>query len=286
MAMNVRKYVSLKEHTWFATQSVAEYYSEPTSMPELISLYRWARERAIPIRVLGEGANVLCRDGVIEGLILKFCGNGFNQIASHDNIVRCGAATKLGTLIGYCLKKGLHGLEHLAGVPATVGGACVCNAGGRAGDVGQWVDTVEILNVEGEPEMLQRATIDFDYRRTSLVNVIVTHASFKFRRDEVARLRRRYKESLSEKRSSQPLTSKSAGCMFKNPRGISARYLIDEAGLSGLREKKAFISPIHSNFVCVEDGVSSDDILALMERVRNDVATLFGISLESEIRIW
>ncbi|MCK1635447.1 UDP-N-acetylmuramate dehydrogenase [Bradyrhizobium sp. 162] len=286
MAVNVRKYVSLKERTWFATPSLAEYYTEPTSMPELIAAYCWARERAIPVRVLGEGANVLCRDGIIAGLILKLCGNGFNQIASKDNVVHCGAATKLGKLIGYCLQNGLHGLEHLAGVPATVGGACVCNAGGRAGDLGQWVDTVEILNVDGEPETLQRSTIDFDYRRSSLSNVIVTRASFRFRRDDVARMRRRYKDSLSEKRSSQPLTSRSAGCMFKNPRGISARYLIDEAGLRGLREKKAYISPTHSNFVCVEDGVSSDDILALMQRVRSEVAILFGIALESEIRIW
>ena len=190
-------------------------------------------------------------------------------------------------MVKQATERGLAGLEHLAGIPGSVGGMVRMNAGGRSGDIGSVTRAVRVLRRSGEIVTLAPAEVGFAYRHTNLAGDIVLGATFSLRADDADEVRRRTLEFWTTKHASQPAMSKrSSGCVFKNPPGLFAGKLLDEAGLKGTRVGGAEISAKHANFIVAGADAHAQDVLDLIELARRRVREKAGVELELEVEIW
>src|SRR5262249_28551970 len=183
-------------------------------------------------------------------------------------------------------REGLAGLEALVGIPGTIGGALHGNAGSHAGDIGQWTSQATVMTRAGEVITRARDELVFAYRESSLDELVILGATFELERDDPQELTKRMQKQWIIKKSAQPLAHQSAGCIFKNPRGMSAGMLIEQAGLKNTRSGQAEVSDRHANFIVADSGATSQDVQKLIELVRGRVAERLGVSLELEIEIW
>ncbi|HEX4130978.1 MAG TPA: UDP-N-acetylmuramate dehydrogenase [Pirellulales bacterium] len=282
----VRQAEPLAEHTWFRLGGAAEFFAEPETVDELAELARRCRDQSMPIRLLGGGSNILVRDEGVRGLVVRLSGDQFSNIEVQGTTLRVGAAAKLGHAISTAVAAGLAGIETLVGVPGTIGGALHGNAGGRGGDIGQWTSRATVLTRSGELIERSREDLVFAYRQSSLDELVILSAEFALERDDPDELTKRMQKQWIAKRASQPLGHQSAGCIFKNPSGMSAGMLIDQAGLKGVRVGGAEVSDRHANFIVAGENCTSKDVLQLIEMVRKRVAERLGVELETEIEIW
>jgi UDP-N-acetylmuramate dehydrogenase len=210
----------------------------------------------------------------------------FQEITVSKNRVRAGGGAKLGHAISGAVRVGLSGLETLVGIPGTIGGALHGNAGSRGGDIGQWTDKATVLSRSGEVIERTRGELVFGYRESSLDELAVLDAEFELETEDPVELTKRMQQQWIVKKASQPLAHQSAGCVFKNPRGMSAAMLIEQAGLKGTREGGAEVSERHANFVIANEGSTAQDVLKLIDQIRSQVAERLGVELETEIDIW
>jgi len=197
-----------------------------------------------------------------------------------------GGAAKLGHAISTSVREGLAGLETLVGIPGTIGGALHGNAGSRGGDIGQWTCQATVMTRAGEIIERTREELVFAYRESSLDELVILGAKFELDPDDQEELTKRMQKQWIVKKASQPLGHQSAGCIFKNPRGMSAGMLIEQAGLKSTRSGQAEVSDRHANFIVAEQGATTGDVLRLIDLVRDRVAERLGIELETEIEIW
>ena len=274
------------KQTWFCLGGRARYLFRPESADDLAALMKRASREALPLKVLGDGANVLIRDDGFDGVVVRLEGEAFRSIERRSGTLEVGAGVDLMSLVCQCNEQGLSGLECMAGIPGTVGGAVRMNAGGRFGDISRVVRRVRLLDAQGRPETWSHDRIGFGYRCSNLGDRVVLSALFELIEDAPARVKRRFDEYLEYKRRSQPLAEKSAGCVFKNPTGASAGALIDRAGLKGARCGEALVSKQHANFIIAEPGATASDVLHLIDLIRERVRTVFDTELEVEIDVW
>ncbi|HVC98171.1 MAG TPA: UDP-N-acetylmuramate dehydrogenase [Pirellulales bacterium] len=282
----VRQAEPLAPHTWFQLGGAAEFFAEPRDADELACLLRRCREEEMPVRLLGGGSNVLVRDEGVPGVVIHLSAPEFAKIEVHGQLVTAGGGAKLGHVISSSVREGLAGLETLVGIPGTIGGALHGNAGSRGGDVGQWTSRATIMTASGEVVERTRDELVFAYRQSSLDELVILFAEFHFDREDPDELTKRMQQQWIVKKASQPLAHQSAGCIFKNPRGMSAGMLIEQAGLKGTRVGGAEVSDRHANFIVAEPGASSQDVLRLIELVRSRVADRLTVELELEIEVW
>ena len=284
--------------TWFGVGGNADRLCRPGS----IEAFRRALDLEPGARVLGDGANLLVHDDGVGELVIDLSHEMFSEVEIDGDrgVVRVGAGKRLPKLIPEVIDAGLGGLEGLAGIPASIGGAARMNAGGRFGSIGDVVRSVTVLTREGVVETLPRSSIDFGYRRGGLGERVIIGVEFELGHGERADLKRRYREALDYKNRSQPkMTDKSAGCCFKNPvladaiegighagERVSAGLLLDLAGCKGRRVGSATISERHANFITVAKGGRAADVVALMEQASARVADRFGVTLEREVVVW
>jgi UDP-N-acetylmuramate dehydrogenase len=276
----------LAPHTWMKIGGPAQYLVRPRNVDELLEVVRTCHEEQIPVRILGGGSNVLVRDEGVSGAVLQLVDKSFGQIAIEESTVRAGAGALLSQLISQTVKAELAGLETLSGIPGTVGGALRGNAGGRAGDIGQYVESVTVMNVKGEVSTRKGDELWFGYRESNVDELVILEGSLKLQPGDSEEITRRMRKLWIMKKATQPLSFQSAGCIFKNPRGLSAGALIEQAGLKGIRVGEAEISDRHANFVVTNPGAKSDDVLRLIDLTRSKVSEQFGVDLELEIKIW
>ena len=282
----VRQAEPLAPHTWFHLGGPAEYFAEPRNIDELRELIVRCREEDLPVRLLGGGSNVLVRDEGVPGVVVRLTEPAFAEIKVAGGRVSAGGAAKLGHVISSAVREGLAGLETLVGIPGTIGGALHGNAGSRGGDIGQWTSRAVVMTRSGEVIQRQRDELVFAYRESSLDELAILSAEFELDAEDPEQLTKRMQQQWIVKKASQPLGHQSAGCIFKNPRGMSAGMLIDQAGLKGARIGGAEVSDRHANFIVAETGASSQDVLRLIELVRSRVADRLGIELQTEIEVW
>lgn len=282
----VRQAEPLAPHTWFHLGGPAEYFAEPRNVDELRELIVRCREEELPVRLLGGGSNVLVRDEGVPGVVVRLTEPAFSEIKVAGGRVSAGGAAKLGHVISSAVREGLAGLETLVGIPGTIGGALHGNAGSRGGDIGQWTNRATVMTRGGEVIQRQRDELVFAYRESSLDELAILSAEFELDAEDPEQLTKRMQQQWIVKKASQPLGHQSAGCIFKNPRGMSAGMLIDQAGLKGARIGGAEVSDRHANFIVAEPGASSQDVLRLIELVRSRVADRLGIEMETEIEVW
>ena len=283
----VRTDVPLREYTWYKLGGPARWFCEPRDEDELATLLKRALENDIPWRILGGGANVIVRDTGFDGVVFHLCGPPFERVEFDGEIVRAGAGADFPKLISAALKRNLVGLEVLAGIPGTIGGAVRMNAGGRYGEIGRFVRDVHLLDSDGQTVTRAASEIGFAYRHTNLDDRIVLGVTLKLVRGDGAQALQRYREILTEKQRDQPpLAARSAGSIFKNPSQQPAGRLLDQVGLKGMRVGGAEISTRHANFILAYDDATADDVLNLIQLAKERVRQATGIELEPEVDIW
>jgi UDP-N-acetylmuramate dehydrogenase len=276
----------LAQYTWLKVGGPAQYLAEPRSVDELQALVICCHEQKIPVRLLGGGSNLLVRDEGVSGVVIRLAEPAFAEISHEGNIVRSGGGALLSNLISHSVKAGLAGLEVLTGIPGTVGGAIHGNAGGRGADIGQFVKSVTVLTSKGESFTRTEDALSFAYRKSSIDELVILNAEFELQPDDSEEITQRIRKLWIMKRSTQPLSHQSAGCIFKNPRGLSAGALIEQAGLKGTHVGGAQISDRHANFIVTDENATADDVLRLIDLIHAKVSDRFGVDLETEINIW
>ena len=282
----VREAEPLAPHTWFHLGGPAEFFAEPNTVEELAALVRRCHDAGVQIRLLGGGSNLLVRDDGIEGLVVRLATAAFAEISVNGRTVTAGGGAKLGHIVSTVVREGLAGLETLVAIPGTVGGALHGNAGSRGGNVGQWTSRATVMTRAGEVFQREREELVFSYRQSSLDELAILACQFQLEEDDPQELTKRMQTQWIVKKAAQPLGDKPAGSIFKNPRGISAGMLIEQAGLKGTRVGGAEVSDRNANFIVVSPEATSTDVLKLIELVRSRVAEHLGVELETEIEVW
>ena len=281
--------------TWFGIGGRADLLLRPRSTSSLVALAQRCRRDGIPLRVLGSGANLLVDDEGVDGVVVRldhpsFTAVDFNAEGRVERMRVHGGAS-MERLVQECARRGLRGVEQMSGIPASLGGAVRMNAGGRFGAIGDSIDAVALIGPDGALRVHPSEELRFGYRETNLPPGIVAWASLRVEPDDPVECRKRVKEIFAYKKSTQPMSAASAGCMFRNPLRAdgtreSAGLLIDRAGLKGLRVGGAFVSLEHGNFIAVDPGTRTDDVRGLVEEVRRRVLAHAGIALETEVVFW
>lgn len=276
----------LAPHTWYKIGGPARWFVRPRSVEELQEASRRCADAGIPIYVLGLGANLLVGDAGVNGAVFRLDHDHWRRVKFEKNLVEVGAGVDMQKLLLRTVKEGLAGIECLAGIPGTIGGGIRMNAGGKFGDIGAVVTRVQVMDVGG---MLFERTKDdlvFDYRSTNISAKFILGANFELDEDDPDHIMKRTKEIWMYKRNTQPLNTKNCGCIFKNPRGLSAGALIDQAGLKGFRVGGAEVSEKHANFIVAHPGCKADDVMKLVKLIREKVFDKNQIHLESEVQVW
>lgn len=282
----VRQDEPLGPHTWMGIGGPAQYFITPRTQDELVAVVKACASEKLPIRMLGGGSNVLVQAEGVSGAVIQLNGDAFSQISTEGTRVRAGAGALLSNVISHAVKAGLAGLETLVGIPGTVGGALRGNAGGKSGDIGQFVRSVTVLTEKGNVVTRTEDELSFAYRSSSIDELVILSGEFELQREDPDEITRRMRTIWIMKKATQPLTFQSAGCIFKNPRGLSAGALIEQAGLKGTRIGEAEISDRHANFIVANPGATSADVMRLINLARSKVAEQFGVNLELEVQIW
>lgn len=272
--------------TWFRLGGTARFLAQPSDADELASIAGRAREAGVPLKILGRGANVLISDDGFDGVVVRLDQPAFRRTEWNGATLTVGAGVDLMPLTRECSDRGLAGLERLAGIPATIGGAVRMNAGGRFGDMSDVVREITVLRSDGSVERWGRDRIGFSYRRSALGDGVVLDATLELGEDDPAETRRRFKECFDYKQRTQPMGERSAGCIFKNPEGESAGALIDRAGLKGASRGAVRVSERHANFMVAGAGATASDVLGLIDDVRDGVRRAMNTELELEIEVW
>lgn len=286
------RHAPLAPLTWYGVGGPARWLVKPASHTQLAALVAHAHQNRVPIYLLGAGANLLVADEGIDGIVIKLDHAAFRDVKIDGTRVTVGAGHDLPKLINQLARAGLAGLECLAGVPATLGGAVRMNAGGAFGEIGTFVAAVTVMQHDGSTQRLQRSDIVFAYRKTSIAAPYILEIELALTTADPAALRARVREIMDLKTASQPFAAHSAGCTFKNPppapdgRKRPAGMLIDQAGLKGFRVGGAHVSAQHANFVVADEGAKAADILAVIRHVETTIEQRHGIKLEREVVVW
>jgi UDP-N-acetylmuramate dehydrogenase len=276
----------LAKRTWYGLGGPADYFISPRTTEQLKEVIRRCNENEIRLFVMGFGSNLLINDDGVRGAVIKLEAEQFAQIEFGEQEVTAWAGAEMSKLVLTCVEKGLSGIETLTGIPGSVGGAIKMNAGGNFGDIGAAVETVSLMDNSGSIFEKSKPELVFDYRQTNIDAKFILSARLKLNAADPEQIMRTVKEIWIFKKNSQPLNTKNSGCIFKNPRGVSAGALIDRAGLKGLQIGGAVVSEKHANFIIAEKGCKSRDVVRLTEAVRQRVKEQFDVELELEIEIW
>ncbi len=276
----------LAKHTWYGLGGPADYFIRPKTIEQLKEVVKRCNENKVPIYVLGFGSNLLISDDGLRAAVIKLETEKFTQIQFDKETITAWAGAELAKLVLTCVQKGLSGIEYLTGIPGSIGGAVEMNAGGNFGDIGAAVETVTLMDNQGNIFEKSKPELIFDYRKTNITAKFVLNARMQLSDADPEQIMRTVKEAWIYKKNSQPLNTKNSGCIFKNSRGVSAGALIDRAGLKGLQIGGAIVSEKHANFIIAQKGCKSHDVMRLIEAVKQRVKEKFDIKLELEIEIW
>ncbi|MCL2346689.1 MAG: UDP-N-acetylmuramate dehydrogenase [Planctomycetaceae bacterium] len=281
----VRQQVPLAMHTWFQLGGPAEFFAEPRSEEELCALLKRCRDENVLTRTLGFGSNIIVSDAGVPGMVFRLTAGCFSDIQIEKNIVVAGGGAKLGRVVTGAVHGGLAGLENLIGIPGTVGGAIVENAGTNSGPINQWVKKIRRVDDSGQIIEMSGKEISFASEGTGLQEMVLLDATFELDENDPLELSKRLQKLWIVRKTSFP-AGQCSGFIFKNPRGMSAGELIESAGLKGTRIGGAVVSDRNANFIIAEPECTSSDILRLIDLVRDQVLDRTETELELNVQIW
>ncbi|HJT19934.1 MAG TPA: UDP-N-acetylmuramate dehydrogenase [Nitrospira sp.] len=274
---------SLDRYTSFRIGGPADAVVEPVDVEDVRRLVLQARRTKVPLFVVG-GTNLLIRDGGIRGIVISLVKlRAIKEEPGH--VLYAEGGVGMPTVIGHAVRRSLAGLEWAAGIPGTVGGCVVMNAGTRLGEMKDSVKAVRIVKMNGEVQDLPASVVRFDYRRAHLPKGIVVGVWLQLQQGVREEIERVVKDYLHYRKDTQPLAMPSAGCVFKNPVKDSAGRLIETAGLKGWRVGDAEVSLKHGNFIVNRGQASAADVIALIRKIRQAIKRQFGVRLDLELKI-
>ncbi|MDP2157298.1 MAG: UDP-N-acetylmuramate dehydrogenase [Nitrospirota bacterium] len=280
---------SMKEHTSLGIGGPADVVVSPEDPVSLKNIVMLLGRQNMPFFPLGGGTNILVRDAGIEGVVIKF--KAFNRIEIIDETddyaeLFVEAGVPLQKLVNFCREKGYAGMEGLIGIPGMIGGAICGNAGSYGCEIRDLLISVVVLRSGGTLERFSPEDLGFGYRTSGiLADDMVLSANLMFKKDDPAAVAARTEAFFIQKKTAQPIGERSAGCVFKNPEGMSAGKMIDEAGCKGMRIGDIEVSTMHANFFVTRGQGRAEDYLTLMDKVSAKIKERFHVTLEPEIRV-
>lgn len=284
----------LKECSTFKIGGEASYFFEPKNIEDLSLALINCKNKKIPVKIIGAGSNLLIDDLGVNALVIRLASNYFKRIEKKENTLVIGAGVKINKLVGFCASNKIGGYEFLIGIPGTLGGAVIMNAGITLKDdnnktvnlsIGDLVENVTVMDYNGKVKKILKDKLKFSYRSLNLEKSIILEA-------ELVSKKVNYKiadivsNNWQRRKSTQDLSWPSCGCVFKNPKNESAGRLIDLCGLKGQKFGQAQVSCKHANFIINLGKASYKDIITLMNIVKKEVKKKFNIVLRPEIKIW
>ena len=275
----------LSKHNYFGIGGNAAAYFEVSTTDELAYVAQLKKHRNVPVAIIGRGSNLLVSDAGYTGIVLRLIGE-FNRLEFNQNRVDVGAGVSLPRLSKIAANHGLGGVEFALGIPGSVGGALIMNAGAWGSSFGDLVERVQVMTDKGELIDLSRDNAQFSYRHSGLKSYFcVTGATLTLTPGDAQEVDDLMQDLYNQKITSQPFAEENAGCMFKNPPGHSAGKLIDECGLKGHRIGGAEVSKIHGNFILNLDDATAHDVLSLVRHIQAHVKQERGVDLEMEVQL-
>ena len=274
----------MSKHTSYGIGGPASAYITPRDRDDLCSILKFAVENDITVYFIGSGSNLLVSDDGINGIVIS-PAKSLKMLEIEENSIVAESGVMLGKLVKETMKRNLTGLESLIGVPGTLGGALIMNAGAFGGEISNYLISVDVMTSKGKLKTYKANEIDFSYRFSSFsTDEFILLARFTLKFEDPNIISERRKVASSGRKTNQPLRFRSAGSVFKNPKDHAAGYLIDKVGLKGKRIGDAEISTHHANFFINHGNASASDITGLIELAKNAVLKKFDIELELEIK--
>jgi len=280
----VQKDEPMARHTYYGIGGPALAYITPRDAEDLSIILKFGEKNSLPIYFIGSGSNILVSDSGIHGLVIR-PPKLLKELDFNGNMIFAESGLMLGRLVRESIKRNLTGLESLVGVPGTLGGALVMNAGAFGGEISNYLKYVEIMKMDGTKKTYAADDIDFSYRFSSFKsNEFILSAIFELRHERADIINKKRQKANAGRKTNQPLKYRSAGSVFKNPKDYAAGYLIDEAGLKGTKVGNAEISDHHANFFINHGNASAMDIAKLIKLTKKTVYKKFDVELELEIK--
>ena len=285
-SLKLKKNISLSNFTTWRIGGPAEWIAQPKNYKEIKYLINWTNKKKIACNIIGAGSNLLINDKGIKGLSLCMRQLKGIKINKSTGIIEALSGEMLPTLARKAAANGLHGLEWAVGIPGTIGGAIVMNAGAQENCIADYLESITAISLNGEYKIIKADDLNFGYRYSLLQDqqFIVVSARLKLASGHVAKIRQITNENLNHRLKTQPYKDHSCGSVFRNPEPLKAAKLIEEIGLKGFRFGGAEISKIHSNFIVNANNASSYDIQELIKYIQKKVFDSYGILLETEVK--
>jgi UDP-N-acetylmuramate dehydrogenase len=279
--------VPMSNYTTFKAGGCAEAVYRAEDLEGLKRMIAFLTQEKIPYLVMGKGSNLLVRDGGLNGVAVVLDGSlaAIEDSSETGPSVKAGAGLSLRKLVDFCTEKGLSGVEFMAGIPGTLGGAVAMNAGSWGHETSEVIGAITVLTMKGNLEVRNRQELLFRYRELDLAGDIIVNATLSLSFDRPAAIKKRVTSNLKRRKQRFPLDMSSAGSVFKNPEGDHAGRLIDAAGLKETVIGGAMISPKHANFIINTGTSSASDIVALMDLASARVRERFNIELVPELKV-
>ncbi len=279
----------LRDHTTLRVGGIPSVWFEPVSIDDLRDILRLLCKVRLEPYVIGNGSNILASDGKIGKAFIRLSAPAFKKAVFNGPSVICSSGLGLQALIKKCMDKGLSGLEELAGIPGTVGGAIMVNAGradkSTIGDLIEWIRIMDYR--KREVSLIKKGRLKFSYRNSGLNRCIILEAGLRLKEAAPGMIKKRYKKILFEKRTVQEYRWPSAGCVFKNPANskFTSGRILESCGMKGMRVRGAQVSVKHANFIINRGGARFSDVISLIKLQQKAVKKIFGIWLDTEIDI-
>lgn len=275
----------MKEHIYFKVGGPADILLNPHKVDQIIETIKICENNKIPYYVIGNGSNLLVKDGGLRGVVIKL--SGLDSIEVNDNKIKAGSGALLKSVSDAALDNKLTGFEFACGIPGSVGGAVFMNAGAYDGEIKNVIVEAEVIDRNGKLLILKKDDIKLGYRTSNIKDegYIVVSATFELTKGNYEKIETRINELTKKREEKQPLEYPSAGSTFKRPEGYFAGKLIQDAGLKGFSIGGAAVSGKHSGFVINKGGATAKDILDVISHVQDEVKKQFGVELQTEVRI-
>ena len=275
---------AMAKHTSYRIGGPANAYITPRDKDDLSQILQFANQHGIATYFVGSGSNLLVADEGIDGLVITL-GKSLKRLEITGATVFAESGVMLGKMVKECISRNLSGVESMIGVPGTLGGALVMNAGAFGGEISNYLKHVTVMQMDGQEKQYQPGDISFSYRHSTFPDdEIVISAEFELIQSDKETVQEKRAVASGGRKATQPLKFRSAGSVFKNPKEGAAGYYIDQAGLKGTKVGDAEISPIHANFFVNHGKAKASDVVALIRLARETVHDKFGIMLDLEVK--
>ena len=275
---------AMAKHTSYRIGGPANAYITPRDKDDLSQILQFANQHGIATYFVGSGSNLLVADEGIDGLVITL-GKSLKRLKITGATVFAESGVMLGKMVKECISRNLSGVESMIGVPGTLGGALVMNAGAFGGEISNYLKHVTVMEMDGQEKQYQPGDISFSYRHSTFPDdEIVISAEFELIQSDKETVQEKRAVASGGRKATQPLKFRSAGSVFKNPKEGAAGYYIDQAGLKGTKVGDAEISPIHANFFVNHGKAKASDVVALIRLAREMVHDKFGIMLDLEVK--